>query len=168
MVLWCLYGEPYLAIQTIEYLGACVCPVERIIYLLSKPCSFTFELNRHGFRTNEVELLASLPFLSYDALWISYCLEKSSFVLFHRYTKWALPVGLHHQSKVGKFVFWHQKNFSILGSSPPPHLTLTPQLQVRLLYDLTPSKPVTWKGTRSKGNFREGCDNPRLNSIFEK
>lgn len=163
MVLWCLYGEPY--------------KQQNIWGLVFAPQSgwFTYCPSPVLLRLSWIDMVLELmKWNCFPSFPIVQCIVnkllsgKSSFVLFHRYAKWALPVGLHHQSKVGKFVFWHQKNFSILGSSPPPHLTLTPQLQVRLLYDLTPSKPVTWKGTRSKGNFREGYDNPRLNSIFEK
>ena len=71
-----LNTRAHLAIQTVRYLKACVCPIERMIYLLSPPCSLTFELNKHGFRNNKVKLLSSLPFLLYDALWISHGQEN--------------------------------------------------------------------------------------------
>ena len=120
----------HLVIQMVRCLKACVCPIERMIYFFSPPYSLTFELNKHGFRDNEVKLLVFLP--------IVWCIVnkpwsgKSSFVVYHRYTKWALPMGLHLRSKVGKFACWHRKYLSILGPSPLSHLPSTPPLPARL------------------------------------
>lgn len=56
-----------MAIQTIGYLGACICPTEQIICTI-QALFFDVELNKHGFITSDVELPAALPFLRHNAL----------------------------------------------------------------------------------------------------